>query len=74
MTRKEFQLLRLLVSRPGEVLSREQLLDEVWGMENYPTTRTVDTHVFYVRSKLEIDPRNPRHLITVHGIGYRWAP
>ncbi|MBI4909897.1 MAG: response regulator transcription factor [Acidobacteria bacterium] len=74
LTRKEFQLLRLLVSRPDDVMSREELLDEVWGLENYPTTRTVDTHVFHLRSKVERDPKNPRHLITVHGIGYRWTP
>ena len=74
LTRKEFQLLRLLASRSGQAVSREELLDEIWGEENYPTTRTVDSHVANLRAKLESDPRNPRHLITVHGIGYRWAP
>jgi len=74
LTRKEFHLVRLLASRPGEVVRREELLDQVWGLENYPTTRTVDTHVFNLRAKLERDPKNPRHLITVHGVGYRWAP
>jgi DNA-binding response OmpR family regulator len=74
LTRKEFHLLRLLVARSGEAVSREELLEEVWGLENYPTTRTVDTHVFNLRAKLERDPRNPEHLVTVHGIGYRWAP
>jgi DNA-binding response OmpR family regulator len=73
LTRKEFQLLRLLASRSGEALSREDLLDEIWGEENYPTTRTVDSHVANLRAKLEVDPRNPRRVITVHGIGYRWA-
>ncbi len=72
ITRKEFHLLRLLASRAGEAVSREKLLEEVWGMESYPTTRTVDTHVFNLRAKLERDPRAPIHLITVHGIGYRW--
>lgn len=74
LTRKEFHLLRLLAARAGEVVSREELLDEVWGLENYPTTRTVDTHVFNLRAKLERDAKNPCHLITVHGIGYRWVP
>jgi DNA-binding response OmpR family regulator len=73
-TRKEFQLLRFLVSRQGDVVSRDDLLDEVWGHESYPTTRTVDTHVANLRAKIEPDPKRPRHLITVHGIGYRWAP
>jgi DNA-binding response OmpR family regulator len=74
LTRKEFQLLRLLASRSGEAVSRDDLLSEVWGEENYPTTRTVDSHVANLRAKLEGDPRNPRRLITVHGIGYRWDP
>ncbi|MEK7409248.1 MAG: response regulator transcription factor [Acidobacteriota bacterium] len=74
LTRKEFQLLRLLVSRAPEVVTRDELLDEVWGLENYPTTRTVDTHVANLRVKLEGDPRHPTHLVTVHGVGYRWVP
>ena len=74
LTRKEFHLLRLLVSRAGEAVSREDLLEEVWGMESYPTNRTVDTHVFNLRAKLERDPKTPSHLVTVHGIGYRWTP
>ena len=74
LTRKEFHLLRLLASRASEAVTREELLDEVWGLGNYPTTRTVDTHVANLRSKLEPDPRHPAHLVTVHGIGYRWAP
>ena len=74
LTRKEFHLLRLLAARSGEAVSREELLDRVWGLENYPTTRTVDTHVSNLRAKLERDPRNPSHLVTVHGIGYRWVP
>jgi len=72
-TRKEFQLLRLLVSRQGVVVSRDELLDEVWGQEAYPSTRTVDTHVANLRAKIEPDPRRPQHLITVHGVGYRWV-
>ncbi|MBM3744883.1 MAG: response regulator transcription factor [Acidobacteria bacterium] len=74
LTRKEFQLLRLLASRAPEVVTRAELLDQVWGQHNYPTTRTVDTHVANLRVKLEHDPRHPRHLVTVHGVGYRWGP
>lgn len=74
MTPKEFGLLRLLASRQGEVVRRDELLDEVWGYERFPTTRTVDNHVATLRAKLETDPANPRHLLTVHGVGYRWVP
>jgi DNA-binding response OmpR family regulator len=73
MTRKEFHLLRLLASRPGETMTRDKLLAEVWGEDTHVTERTVDTHVANLRAKLEQDPRRPRRLITVHGIGYRWA-
>jgi DNA-binding response OmpR family regulator len=72
LTRKEFHLLRLLSSRAGEAVTRNELLDQIWGEDTHVTTRTVDTHVANLRSKLEQDPRQPRHLITVHGIGYRW--
>ncbi len=74
MTRKEFGLLRLLAARAGEVVTRDDLLNEVWGFEKYPTTRTVDNHVALLRAKLERDPADPRHLITVHGVGYKWIP
>jgi DNA-binding response OmpR family regulator len=73
MTRKEYHLLRLLVSRAGEAVTRDDLLNEVWGQETYVTARTVDTHVANLRAKLERDPRHPEYLITVHGVGYRWA-
>ena len=68
---KEFGILRYLATRVGEVVSRDELLDEVWGYEHFPTTRTVDNHIAQLRSKIEKDPGNPRHLITVHGIGYK---
>jgi DNA-binding response OmpR family regulator len=74
MTRREFQLLRALASRPGEVITRSELLDQVWGLEAYPTTRTVDNHVAGLRAKLEQDPAQPEHLITVRGVGYKWVP
>jgi DNA-binding response OmpR family regulator len=71
MTRKEFGVLRLLASRPGEVVTRDELLNEVWGFENYPSTRTVDSHIATLRAKLENNPSEPRHLLTVHGVGYK---
>jgi len=73
LTRKEFGLLRLFASRPGEVLTRDELLNEVWGYESYPTTRTVDNHIASLRSKLERNPSEPRHLLTVHGVGYKFV-
>jgi DNA-binding response OmpR family regulator len=74
MTRREFQLLRALASQPGEVITRSELLDQVWGLEAYPTTRTVDNHVAGLRAKLEEDPTQPAHLVTVRGVGYKWVP
>jgi len=71
MTRKEFGVLRLLAARPGEVVTRDELLNEVWGYDNYPTTRTVDNHIASLRAKLEDNPSEPRHLLTVHGVGYK---
>lgn len=73
MTRKEFGVLRLLVSRAGEVLTRDDLLNEVWGYEATPTTRTVDNHVASLRAKLEPMPSQPVHLLTIHGVGYKWV-
>ena len=73
MTRREFQVLRVLASRPGEVISRSELLDQVWGLDAYPTTRTVDNHIASLRSKLEDDPAEPMHILTVRGVGYKWV-
>ncbi|MBI1734649.1 MAG: response regulator transcription factor [Candidatus Rokubacteria bacterium] len=73
LTRKEFDLLVYLVEHRGEVLTRERLLDEVWGYERFPTTRTVDTHVLRLRRKLEADPDRPAWILTVHAQGYRFA-
>ena len=73
MTRKEFGILRLLAARAGEVVSRDDLLNEVWGYESSSTTRTVDTHIATLRAKLEADPANPRRLLTIHGVGYKLA-
>jgi DNA-binding response OmpR family regulator len=71
MSRKEFGILQRLAARAGEVVRRDELLDEVWGYDRYPTTRTVDNHIALLRGKLEEDPADPRRLLTVHGVGYR---
>jgi len=73
LTRKEFDLLRYLLEHRGEVLTRDRLLDEVWGYERFPTTRTVDTHILRLRQKFEPDPERPVYILTVHGQGYRFA-
>lgn len=70
---KEFAVLRYLIAREGKVVSRHELLEEVWGFEQMPTTRTVDNHVALLRSKLEQDPAAPRRLLTVHGVGYKFV-
>ena len=74
MTRKEFGVLQYLAARSGEVVRRDELLEEVWDYQNYPTTRTVDNHVLSLRAKIEGRPAEPRHLITVHGVGYKFVP
>jgi DNA-binding response OmpR family regulator len=74
LTRREFQLLRVLASRPGEVITRPELLDRVWGLDDYPTTRTVDTHIAGLRARIERDPANPERLLTMRGVGYKWVP
>lgn len=71
LTTKEFAMLRLLAEAAGEPVSRERFLDVVWGYAAFPTTRTVDTHLASLRAKLEAHPNTPRHLKTVHGVGYR---
>jgi len=72
MTRKEFAVLRFLASRAGEAVTRDELLNEVWGYEAFPVSRTVDNHIASLRAKLEDDPAEPAHLRTVHGVGYRF--
>jgi two-component system alkaline phosphatase synthesis response regulator PhoP len=72
LTRKEFDLLRYLVEHRGEVITRDRLLDEVWGYEHFPTTRTVDTHILRLRQKFEKDPERPVHIVTMHGQGYKF--
>jgi DNA-binding response OmpR family regulator len=74
LTTQEFKLLKYLAASAGRVVSREELLNEVWGYHNYPSTRTVDNHVLRLRQKLELDPAAPRFLTTVHGAGYKFNP
>lgn len=74
MTHQEFKTLNCFLSNPERVLSRDELLNQAWGYENYPTTRTVDTHVGKLRQKLEQDPANPVHFRTVHRVGYKFVP
>jgi DNA-binding response OmpR family regulator len=73
LTTMEFKLLRFLVQNADRVISRDEMLSEVWGYENYPCTRTVDNHILRLRQKLELDPAHPVHFHTVHGVGYKFV-
>jgi len=74
LSAKEFRLLRYFIEHQGETLSRDRLLSEVWGYNAMPSTRTVDVHVAWLRQKLERDPKQPELILTVHGMGYKFAP
>jgi DNA-binding response OmpR family regulator len=74
LTRKEFKTLAYLIKNPRRVISRDELLNEVWGYENYPCTRTVDNHILKLRKKLETEPAHPKHFHTVHSSGYKFLP
>jgi two-component system response regulator RegX3 len=71
-TLKEFELLEYLMSNAGRVLTRGQLIDRVWGTDYYGDTKTLDVHIKRLRSKIEADPAEPVHLVTVRGLGYRF--
>jgi DNA-binding response OmpR family regulator len=73
MTPQEFKMLRFFLNNEERVVSRAELLNEVWGYNSYPTTRTVDTHILRLRQKLERDPGEPVHFRTVHGTGYKFV-
>jgi len=73
LTPQEFKMLRFFLNNQERVISRTELLNEVWGYNNYPTTRTVDTHILRLRQKLEKDPADPTHFRTVHGTGYKFV-
>lgn len=73
LTQREFELLYTLMKTPGRVFTREMLLDTVWKVDFYGDTRTVDVHVRYLRQKIEDEPDSPRRILTVRGVGYRFA-
>jgi len=74
LTTQEFKTLKCFLRNPGRVFSRSELLNEAWGYENYPSTRTVDNHVLKLRRKLEREPARPVHFRTVHRVGYKFVP
>ena len=74
LTFKEFKTLAYLIKNPRRVISRDELLNEVWGYENYACTRTVDNHILRLRKKLETEPAHPKHFHTVHSSGYKFLP
>ena len=73
LSAREFQLLKYFIEHRGATLSREELLNEVWGYNAMPSTRTVDVHVAWLRQKIEPNPRHPQFILTVHGMGYKFA-
>src|SRR6202044_3828715 len=73
LTAQEFKTLQFLVQNPDRVIGRDELLNEVWGYQNYPSTRTVDNHILKLRQKLEREPSSPVHFRTVHGMGYKFV-
>lgn len=73
LSAREFQLLRYFIEHRGEVLSREIILNGVWGYDAMPNTRTIDTHVTWLRQKIEENPKHPQYILTVYGVGYRFA-
>lgn len=70
---REFELLKYFIENRGTALSRESILNGVWGYEAMPTTRTIDTHITWLRQKIEDNPRHPRYFLTVHGVGYKFV-
>jgi two-component system alkaline phosphatase synthesis response regulator PhoP len=73
LSAREFKLLRYFVEHRGATISRDELLNQVWGYHAMPSTRTVDVHIAWLRQKLEANPRRPQHLLTVHGLGYKFV-
>jgi len=73
LSAREFQLLRYLIENRGRVVSREELLKEVWGYHALPSTRTVDVHMAWLRQKLEANPKHPEFILTLRGLGYKFA-
>jgi len=73
LSAREFQLLRYFIENRGDVLTREELLNNVWGYDAMPSTRTVDVHVAWLRQKIETNSKHPEHIRTVHGMGYKFV-
>jgi two-component system, OmpR family, alkaline phosphatase synthesis response regulator PhoP len=73
LSAREYQLLKYMIEHRGATVSRDQLLNDVWGYNAMPSTRTVDVHVAWLRQKIEPNPRHPQHLLTVHGLGYKFV-
>lgn len=73
MSAREYQLLKYFVQREGQVISRDQILNDVWGFDALPTTRTVDNYVLSLRKKLESSPSKPKHILTIHTVGYKFV-
>ncbi|MBS6185222.1 MAG: response regulator transcription factor, partial [Clostridium celatum] len=74
LTLKEFELLEILIRNKGKILTRDTLLDKIWGYEYIGETRTVDVHIRYLRKKIELDDKNPKLIETIRGVGYRFNP
>lgn len=74
LSAREYDIMKFLIAHAREVMHRNALLDEVWGYESYPTTRTVDKHIMDLRKKLEEDPSNPKHILSLRGVGYKFVP
>ncbi len=73
LSAREYRLLQYLVAKGGSVVTRDELLDEVWGYNSYPSTRTVDNHIARLRQKIESNVDDPKHILTVHGVGYKFV-
>jgi DNA-binding response OmpR family regulator len=74
LTPMEFKVLKFFVTNPNRVITRDDMLNQVWGYRNYPCTRTVDNQILKLRQKLEVEAGNPIHFRTVHGVGYKFTP
>ena len=74
LTAREFEIMKYFINQSNEVVHRHDLLDEIWGYETFPTTRTIDNYILNLRKKFEKDPTNPRYILSVHGVGYKFSP
>ncbi|MBC8184013.1 response regulator transcription factor [candidate division KSB1 bacterium] len=74
LSAREFEIMKYFINHANEVVHRHDLLDQVWGYETFPTTRTVDNYILNLRKKFETDPAKPKHILGVHGVGYKFEP